>query len=802
MQRLFLEAPRVVRGLLKSPGFSVPAVLILAVAIGAATAVFSVVDAVVLRPLPLPDSRELVVLCERHASLEGYCVMSPPNALDIGAGAGSLEAVGLARDWSFVVGGEGETRGVRGGIATPSFFDVLGITLLLGRGFAEDEVGPGRDRVVVLGHALWTTRFGADAAIVGRTIVVDGEPNTVVGVLPEGLAVPGLELVELWRPLHIDPLDPESRSWRGFQALARVADGAQLETVRGEVASLYAGLASEHEDVGPEWAVEVLGLRDHIVGDVRPTLLLFLGASLLLLVIGCANVANLLLVRAQRRRRETAVRAALGARGRDLAGDVVLESLVLAGAAGGLGLLLAVWATGFFVAMAPPGIPRLDEVGVDPRAVLFGVLLSLATVLAVGLLPSRRGAAGSLSDDLRVGGPTGDVGVRRTRQALVVAELALSLVLLAAASLVVRTFERWMGWEPGFEREGLLVVPVLFPVADYPSTAELRIAFGRAEEELRRVPGVAGVGMVSGGPVFGGIERTAYLPEGRLPDDGPAPLARYYDAGPGYLETLGVELVAGRTLAAGDGPESPAVAVVNETLARAAWGEGEVVGRRILLPERGTSLEIVGVVADVPPLTPGEAPEAEIYWSNRQETRWFPYFLVRGRAGGGEGPAGLAAAVRDRLLALDPDLDVGTIRPLEELVEQRLVRPRFTLWLVGAFALSALLLAVVGTYALVAFTVAQRTREMGIRFALGSSRGRIVAEVLREGLTLAALGAALGLGGALAAAGALAGVVQGIAPDDPLTLAATTLVFLAVTTAACLAPALRAARVDPRTLLE
>jgi predicted permease len=557
-------------------------------------------------------------------------------------------------------------------------------------------------------------------------------------------------------------------------------------------------LGREHEEVSAEWRLGVTSLQDALVGDVRPTLVLFLVAVTILLTIACANVANLFLVRGVRRERQFAVRTALGARRRDLAADVLLESVVLS-TAGGIGGLILGWSVlRFFLLAAPPGIPRLDEVGLDPRALGFAIGLSLLTALLFGAIPAWRAESGNLSEGLRSGRSTVGGGHKRIQQAIVVAELALSLALLATAGLVLRTFSGYTRWDPGYRTDGVLVFSAQFGRTKYRNSAELQAGFDQMEAALRSLPGVAAEGMASGWPLVGGIEPRPFVPEGSVGEPGTEPAsANYFEVSPGYLEALGIALLEGRTLQSSDRAGSLPVVVVNRTLTQMAWRDESPVGKRIFFPDYDETAVVVGVVADVPPLVPGDPTPAQVYWSNRQHTRPVPYFVVTA-----DGDATLLArAARARLLEVDPDLSVSTVRSLEDVVAGNLVQPRFTLYLVAAFAVAALILAVLGIYAVIAFAVAQRSREFGIRLALGSTSRELLRSVLFDAGRLAVLGALVGLVGTLSVAKLLGRVVHGVAPNDPLTIGTAAAALLLAATLACMVPAIRAGRVNVRSIL-
>ncbi|MGD2069486.1 MAG: ABC transporter permease [Gemmatimonadota bacterium] len=801
MGRILSELRKAGRTLLRTPLFGGTAGLILAVAVGAATAIFTVVDGVLLEPLPLPDSEELVILCERHPSLQEYCVASPPTTEDFAARTSTLEDIGLGRGWAFSISDGDRRIRLRSGIATPSFFHVLEAEPVVGRLFADDEVGEDAN-VVLLGYEAWTTWFGADPGVVGTTLSLGGVPHVVVGVLPEGFDLPTERGIQLWRPLHFDPRNEERRSWRGFSVVGRLRDGVGVDQARVDLTGIYGALRAETEAVTDEWRLEVMPLRAWVVRGVRANLLVFLGAVGLLLLIACANVANLLLVRSARRSREFAVRAALGARRADLAGSVLAESAWLSLVGGAGGLLLAWLGTRAFLAFAPAGIPRLDNVSLDATVFVFAVGVSALTVALFGLLPAWRSSGTDLAAGLR-GASSRTTEDGRLRKGLVVAELALAVVLLTTAGLMTRSFVNFLRWDPGFEREGLAAMAVYFTPEAVEGIGLVPI-FRQAETAAETVPGVQSASLASAIPLLGGRERAEYRVEGSPPAEGEdLPQARVYDVAPGYFETLGVPLTRGRFFTEEDDQDASPVLIVNEAFARLNWPREEAVGRRLTVPAGNWGSEdveyrIVGVVADVEPLTPGVSPEAEMYRTDRQYARPFPFLVIR--TVGDAGP--IAERVRDGLLAgVSPDLEISLNGTMDGLVQRELVRPRFNMLLVAAFAGAALLLTAVGVYGVLAYAVVQRRREMGIRIALGSDRDRIVRDVMGDGVRMALLGILAGLAGSVAVAGIVRSVIFGVEPTDPLTLGATALLVALLAAAASLVPAVRASRVDPVGLL-
>jgi predicted permease len=728
--------------------------------------------------------------------MAGLCNASPGNVEDFRRASGTLADIGIGRTWLYALTGDHGSTGVNGGIATAGFFRALGVTTESGRLFTDDEVGPDRDRVVLLSHAFWTSRFGADPSVLGSVIHLDGDPYQVVGVLEQGFDAPfDMRDVALWKPPHFDPLDPEVRGWRGFRAIGRLADGADLAAASSELAAVYAGIAREHADVDETWRLRVEPLLRVVVGDTRPVLLAFLAGAGLLLMIVCANVANLVLARGMDRSRELAVRAALGGGRRRLIQDIMLESLLLAGAATVLAVGLGTVLTHVLVALAPPEIPRLNQVAMDGRVLGVMAVLSVLVTLVFALVPAARVTAGDLAGSLRSGVRAGTPrGATRLRAGLVVAEVALAVMLVTTAGVLTRSFTAYLDWDPGFDRGSLLAVSAFLDTSKYPDRAAVVEFYRAAEGRLAGVPGVTAASSASAGPLFGGGDGATPFTTDGLVDVTALPSARWYDVGPGHFATLGVAVTAGRELEETDASGSPRVAVVNEALARMAWPDGgSPVGRMIRLPELDLAFEVVGVVADVSPLTPGARAAPEVYWSNRQLARPATFFLVR-TAGD---PTAVAGSVTSALLQVDPDLSLGTPRTLVSTEARALVRPRFQALVLTGLGLAALALSWVGVYAVVSYAVAQRIREMGIRMALGAGRGNVLALVLRSTLVTASGGVVLGLIGSFWAAGFLRGMVAGVNPVDPVSLAGAGLLLMAAAAAAAIVPARRAMRVDP-----
>jgi putative ABC transport system permease protein len=779
------------RTLIRAPGFTAVAVITLSLGIGANTAIFSVVDSILLRPLPVADPDRLVSLCETNPAIAGFCIASPTNVEDWSQQSRSFAAIGIARDWPFILKTEEGVEGINGGIATPDFFDVLQFTPALGRLFVPDDLEPGNNRVVVLTHATWRSRFGSDATIVGRTLTLDDESFTVIGVLPADAVVPRMEHYQVWAPLHFHPREARRRSWRGFRALGRLADGATIAEARAEMATIANRLAGEYPETNDGWGVRLVPLHEQVVGSVRPMLLVFLGAVGFVLLIGCANVANLLLARSAGRRRELAVRIALGANRGRLVRLLLGESVLLALMGGAAGLLLAVWAVNTFVSLAPGGIPRLDEVAIDVRVLVFALLISLLTSVAFGLVPSLQATSLDLNEELKEGDRGSSSRRLGVRGLLVISEVALALMLLIGAGLLTQSFATLLRWRPGFDQSNLLTVWLLASSGKYETGDQVVSVFQQAADEVGALPSVESVGRASAGPLFGGRETDEFHIEGPpLPAPGEGPVARWFDIGPNYFATLGISTVKGRSFTEADGRGAPPVAIINETAVRRYWPGEDPLGQRVTI--YGRTMTVVGVVSDVRPLRPGTPTDAEIYWPQQQAPRYATYLLIRTKTD----PSSAVQGIRARLQQLDPDMQVSGFMTLEQRVSRELVGPRFNMLLLGIFAAVAVLLAAVGIYGVIAYTVARRTREMGIRMALGAQSWDIVKAVVAQGMVPTMIGVGLGLIGAVGLTRVLDTLLFGVSPTDPVTFAAVAITLAAVAALACYIPARRATRVD------
>ena len=798
MMDFFRDIRFAARRLAKSPAFSLTVLLTLALGIGANTAIFSFVHGMLLRPWPYPRPDRLVHVCETNVEQLGdWCAASPANAGDWSRLSHTLESIGLARSWPLSLKVGDHVLAVRGGIATPGVFRAFGVRPAAGRLFQERDMTRGHERVALASHSFWRTHLGGASSAVGRRVDIDSESYEIVGVLPGGFDLPDLESIDLWIPLWPDR--QQRRDWRGFIPFARLAGSASIEQAQSEMDILRIQLAKEYPETNAAWGISVQSVAERITRPVRPALLVFLGAVGLILLIACANVANLMLARSFTQEKEHAVRLALGASRLQLMRAMLCESLLLSLAGGLAGAMFAWWAVDLFVGLAPAWFPRLEGVRVSAPVLGFTLLLSLLTSLVAGLIPALHSSDVNLQETLKSGGAAGErVRGLRLRNALVVTEIALSLVLLVGAGLLIRSFANLVDWRPGFDRENLLVVPLFSSPGKYPDSAQVVDLFGRAAREVQSLPKVISVGAGSAVPLWGGDGEQEFLIEGRPdPGAGARPSVAWFDVDANYFQTLQIPLVRGRYFTPQDRAEAPRVAIINESMAQRYWPDGNSIGQRVRMLLHQETVEVVGVVRDVRPFRPDESPKAQIYWPFPQFPRWAVQLVVRTS----EDPAGAGPAIRARIAQVDSDMEVGRLRTMDELVGSQLTNPRFNMTLSAIFAAIGLAMAALGVYGVMSFAVAQRRREIGIRLAIGARREEILRLVVAKGLTLAGCGVALGLAGALALTRLLKSLLVNLAPTDPFTFAEASILLVAVAIAACYIPARRATNVDPTVVL-
>ncbi|HEX8072782.1 MAG TPA: ABC transporter permease [Pyrinomonadaceae bacterium] len=796
MGTLWQDVRYAARALRKSPGFAAVAVLTLALGIGANTAIFSVVNAVLLRPLPYPQPEQLVSLYEdgdvqsRHVSY--------PNFLDWRKRNHSFSAVSTTRGWYLTLTGDGPPESLVSWMVSAEYFDVLGVRPLLGRSFLPDEDKPGAERVTVISYAFWRTHFGGDPAVLGRRVTLDHEPFTVVGVMPRE-----------FRPPEDPPLWVLMGQWTGQDnwmqrdvrvagtVLGRLKPGVTIEQARADMAAVKADLVREYAWTNAGHTIRVVSLYEAEVGESRRALLLLTGAVALVLLIACANVANLLLARATVRRRELAVRAALGASRWRLMRQLLVESLLLAALGGALGLLLALWGVDLLRAAEPAGIPRAATINLDQRVLWFTLALSLLTGVVFGLAPAWTSARANLADVLKATTSAGGAG-GRLRGLLVGTEIALALVLLVGAGLLGKSLVRLLEAKPGFEPEGVLTVALALPRQGYEEKEQVNRFHTELLARVAALPGVGAATVSNTLPGFGAWQSDIAV-EGHAPvKPGEEINVDWSIVSERYFDVMRVPVLRGRTFTPEEVREGRPVVLVDENLARRFWPGGDALGKHIKYDSR-TPHEIIGVVGNVRDFASEVPGRIRIYTPLcRANVRAVKLSL---RPAAGASTQGLTAAVAREVHALDPDLPLREVASLAELYGREAGPRKFNAALLGLFAALALALAGVGIYGVTSYTVAQRTHELGVRVALGAQTGDVLRLVLGQGLRLALAGVGLGLLGAYALTRVLASLLYGVRPTDPLTYAGGALLLLAVALAACLVPARRATKVEPMIAL-
>jgi putative ABC transport system permease protein len=793
--RTFEDARFAVRLLVKRPGFALVAILTLALGVGAATSIFTVVDAVLLRPLPFAEPDRLVHLQIRGSDGELY----PLPDTDFIAWREQSEAFSSVAAYDYGEGlaltGAGEPEQIVAVNVTDRFFTTLGVAPLAGRTFDAGADRPGAPMAVVLSYAFWQRRFHGDPGIVGTSILLEGASHTIVGIMPSTFAFPWADL-DVWRILPMRP--PLRRGPFYTQGIARLQPGASLSRGRENLSVIADGIKRRHP--GPnDWTYSLVPLQERMVGDVRRILHLLFAAVGFLLLIATANVANLLLARAGSRAREMAVRAAIGAgRGR-IVRQLMTESLLLGVMAGLVGLLFAAWGTQALLAMAPDAIPRLGEVRLNRAVFAFAVGVSALCSFLFGCAPALRASRASLVDALKEGGRAGiSAHQRRTQRALVVAEIALALILSVSAGLMIRSFAALSRVDPGFQPAQLVTFQLSLPKIRYDTPEKIAALYDALQARLEREPAIRSVGYSASLPPDVLSMTDNFVAEGTIvPRNQTAPVGPLLFVDEHYFRTLGIRLVAGRFFDERDGPGKPLVVIINETLAARYFPRGDAVGRRLKQggAERPNNpwMPIVGVVADVKYSGLSAPPEPAFYVSYRQQPLARRFVAVR-TAGD---TAAAVRAIRSSVSAVDRNLPVARLHTVDDLMTAAVAAPRFRTTLVTIFAVAGVLLAALGIYGVMAFLVSERASELAVRVALGATRGDVMTLVLREALVLAAIGVMLGVLGALGATRFMASLLFGIAPTDVWTYAATAAVLVGMALAGSYVPARRAARTDP-----
>jgi putative ABC transport system permease protein len=793
-----------VRGLTRNPLFTAAAVLTLALGIGANSAIFTVVNAVLLRPLPYPAPDRLMMLWTYNPR-QGYNkdVSAYPNFDDWRRQSASFDGMSAYFGASFTLTQAGDPAEIGGAIVTPGFFETLGVAPALGRTFGVHEGAAGGERVAILSHRLWQTRFGGNPAIVGRTVMLNSVSHEVLGVMPATFAHP--ERAAVWTPLApSERLLPvmQSRTSYWLQVVGRLKPSIDRRTAQSEMDTIAQALERRYPDRNAGIGVRLVPMHEEIVGDVRQPLLILFGTAMLVLLIACANVANLLLARASSRQRELAIRTALGAGRRRLIAQLLTESLVLAALGGAAGLLLAAWGIQALPSLAPSNLPRLTGVHIDTSVILYTSLASLVTGLFFGAAPALQSATATAGEFLkeRRAESQGARG-RRLRAAFAIVEVALALVLVIAAGLLVRSFVAMNKVDLGFDPRGILALRVELPRARYSQDAQITAFFNDLTSRLRALPGVESIGL--GSSIMRAQQSSTLLVQGRPgPDPNVPNLAVPYDSvTPEFFTTLRIPLRRGRLFTTADGPSTPRVVVVNESLVRRFFPDEDALGKRVTYDDPGNAqarwLTIVGIVGDTRRGGVDREPRAELYYPLAQVPERRMYALVRTSGD----PLGLVRPAQAQVWAIDANQPTASVRSVEAILADAQANRRFTTLLLGLFSIVALALAAIGIYGVIAYSTAQRVQEIGIRMALGATRTNVLTSVLKEALMIGVAGLALGTAAALALTRFLSGLLFGVGARDPMTFVALPLGLLLVAVVAALIPAARAVRVSPLVAL-
>jgi predicted permease len=803
MHSLLADLRYAARTLARRPALTLIAVGTIALGIGASTAIFSVVDAVLLRALPYRDADNLVMVWEaarERGRMEN--VINLGNYEDWKSQSRTLSDFAAFFDTTAALGGDGEPEQVPSQFATPELFRVLGTAPLLGRTFAPDDGGEGQPQSVVLSFGLWQRRFGGDRSIIGHDFLMDGRDAVVIGVMPEGFAwhikqgSHTRQSAQLWSAWQVaDEL--KLRRGRFAMAVARVAPGSTTDEAKAEMRAVGERLARDYPDFNGKWGVNVVPVRAQLSGEVRPSLLVLMGAVGFLLLIACANVSNLLLARATARHNEIAIRVALGARRRRIIRQLLTESVVLAGLGGLAGLGLAMWGIDALVGLAPPELGDLPDIGVSMPVLSFAIAMSLATGVGFGLAPALVATRVDLHQSLKEGArDSGGAERRRLRGALVIVETALALMLLVGAGLMMKSFVKLAAVDPGFDPSDVLTMKVSLPEARYDTDEKLLGTMSRVASELGALAGVEAVGAVSFLPFAGPPSGTRVDVVGRplLPTG--SELGTQVDiVDAGFFRVLGIPLVRGRLFSTDEQREMRHVVVVNQAFARSAFPGEDPLGKRVVIHMKDENVPstIIGVVADSAHAALDREIEPMAYWPHPELVWSSMTFVLKTSADA----AAIAGAARRAVYAIDPAQPVADVQTLDSLLSRSIARTRFTTVLLAVFGAVALLLAVVGIGGVMAVSVEQRTREIGIRIAIGAPPPSVIGLVVRQGMALALAGLVIGILGALALGRFLEKLLFGVAPTDPATFAIIAAGLATAALVACLIPARRAAGVDP-----
>ena len=795
------------RTLAKNPTFTVIAVVTLALGIGANTVIFSVANAMLFKPLPYPHSDLLVQIWQTnpHATRWGEWI-SYPAFTDYRRQNQVFEDVAAYRTWLWKITGGDHPEVLRGSRVTSNLFSVLGVQPMLGRSFLPEEEQPGRSQVVILSYGFWQRRFGSDPGLVGKTIMIDGLNHTVVGIMPPGFDLPynvsrAVFASDAWIPPGTDP-ELVDRGSPNYRVLAHLKQGITIQQAQAGIDAIARGMSEQYKENQGMGAM-VVGLQHNLVKEARPMLLLLLGAVGFVLLIVCANVANLQLARAAVRQKEFAIRLALGASRRRLISQLLTESLLLALLGGAAGLLLALWGVEFLVKLGPD-LPGVQQISIDPRVMGFALALSLATGVIFGMAPAFQGSKINLNEALKESGIRAPAGSRRgrTRSLLVITEMALALMLLIGAGLLIQSFVRLQKVDPGFNPRRILTASIMLPPSKYTEPRRQAAFFKEVVGRIESLPGVEAVGGASAVPFTGTNNAGYFSVEGRkAPRSSPALIdAEQPKITPDYFRAMGIPLLRGRVFTWADNENSLEVTVVSESLVQLYWPHEDPIGKRLSINNRNGQpvwRQIVGIVKDVKHDGLTKQARPVIYVPLLQYPFPFTVMAVRTRTD----PDNLSAAIRREVMAVDSEQPIFKVKTMERFISDSISGSRFQTQLLAVFAAVALVLAAVGIYGVMGYTVSQRTHEIGIRVALGARQRDVLKMVVKQGMELALTGTVIGLAGAVSLTRLMKGLLFGVNATDPLTFGGIALMLMIIALLACYIPARRAAKVDPLVAL-
>jgi putative ABC transport system permease protein len=794
--------------LIKNRGFTAVAVIAIALGVGANTAIFSVVNAVLLRPLPFDEAERLLGVSATFPGSKGQGLgfSTYPNFADWRDQSQSFEQMAAFRNRGLALTGVEEPERIGGARVSSGFFPLLRVQPILGRTFLPAEDKPGSERTVVLSHTLWQRRFGSDPAAIGQAVTLDNQSYTVIGVLPAGFEFPLLgKETELWTPISLDGQALNERGAQMYGVVARLKPDVSLDQAQVEISTIASRLEQQYPEQNTGSGVRLIPLQEVLVGSIRSMLLVLFAAVGFVLLIACANVANLLLARASSRKKEIAIRTALGANRGRIIRQLMTESMMLAAIGAGAGLLLALWGMDLLVALSPDNIPRRDEINIDSSALVFTVGVTLLTGLIFGIAPALHASKLNLNESLKEGGKGAGAGSHRSRfrSLLVVAQVALALVLLVGAGLLIKSFYRLQNVDPGFNPENVLTMRVALSDAKYPQAHQVTAFFDQALAGIEALPGVESVGMISFSPLSGATFYLDFAIEGQpAPGPGNTLTAQYRSISASYFRVMEIPLKRGREFTATDRMGASGVAIINETMARRFWPNEDPIGKHISLEKSMGEgeppwREIVGVAGDVKHFGLDADVRPEMYVPDAQQPSGSSAIVIRTSSD----PTSMIAAIRSQILAVDKDQPVSSVQTLEYYVTRSTSRQRFSMVLLLTFAALALILAAVGVYGVTSYSVTQRTQEIGIRLALGAQQKDVLRLVLGQGLKLAGAGLAIGLAAAFALTRVMSSMLFEVSANDSMTFVVTAVVLAGVALVACFVPARRATKVDPMIAL-